>query len=70
MTDRVSKQMLIEHSGRERSDSVTRWLRSIGWNGAFDADGCNRESTCGTPTPDGYKRLCDDRFRLLPPNPS
>lgn len=39
MSGRISKQTLIEHSGRERSDSVTRWLRSIGWNGAFDADG-------------------------------
>lgn len=29
------------------------------------ADGCSAEATCGTPTPDGYKRLCSKHFREL-----
>lgn len=25
-------------------------------------EGCHQEATCGTPTPDGYKRLCSEHF--------
>ncbi len=26
--------------------------------GACDEPGCNKESSCGTPTPNGYRRTC------------
>jgi len=26
---------------------------------------CNKTATCGTPTKDGYKRVCGEHFRLL-----
>jgi hypothetical protein len=29
-----------------------------------EADRCGEWATCGTPTPDGYKRLCDTHFAL------
>ena len=27
-----------------------------------ERDGCHKEATCGTPTPDGYKRLCGNHY--------
>lgn len=30
-----------------------------------DADGCHQEATSGTPTPDGYKRLCSQHYRAI-----
>lgn len=27
-----------------------------------EREGCLKENTCGTPTPDGYKRLCGDHY--------
>lgn len=42
----------------------------LGWNDphpapemACERPGCNTWATCGTPTPDGYKRLCYDHYR-------
>lgn len=29
------------------------------------AEGCHDEATCGTPTPDGYKRLCGEHYRAI-----
>jgi hypothetical protein len=28
-------------------------------------EGCKKTATCGTPTPNGYKRVCLKHFRLL-----
>ena len=32
-----------------------------------DELGCNKESTCGVPTPDGYRRVCGEHYRTLAP---
>ena len=46
----------------------------LGWDdphlvpdGKCDALGCQKWATCGTPTPDGYKRLCYDHFKVAGP---
>ncbi len=31
-------------------------------NRRCEEPGCENEATCGTPTPDGYKRLCGTHF--------
>ena len=40
---------------------------ALGWDdphymaeGGCEHDGCHKWATCGTPTPEGYKRLCSD----------
>lgn len=56
-------------------------FEALGWDDPhyIETDGCEhpgcaRWSTCGTPTPDGYKRLCSEHgrahFRPLPPPPT
>lgn len=30
---------------------------------ACEAPGCSEWATCGTPTPDGYRRLCGTHYR-------
>lgn len=32
-----------------------------------ETDECREHATCGTPTPDGYKRLCGDHYMALTP---
>lgn len=32
-------------------------------------EGCENEATCGTPTPDGYKRLCGEHYAAILPMP-
>ena len=32
-----------------------------------DEPGCNREATCGWPSPSGYRRTCGDHMRTLSP---
>ena len=43
---------------------------AMGWDdpypipeSACDELGCTKRATCGTPTLDGYKRLCGEHFR-------
>ena len=50
---------------------------AIGWDDPHpipDAecqrDGCHEEATCGTPTPDGYKRLCGEHYGAALKGPS
>ena len=51
--------------------STLEWaFHLLGWDDPHpvperecQAPGCHREATCGTPTPDGYQRLCGDHFR-------
>lgn len=42
----------------------------LGWEDPFpcpenacETPGCNEWATCGTPTPDGYRRLCGTHYR-------
>jgi hypothetical protein len=44
----------------------------LGWSDPKDApeikcqaEGCIKEATCGTPTKDGYKRLCGKHYKIL-----
>lgn len=44
----------------------------LGWEdpkpfpeGECEMDGCHEYATCGTPTPDGYKRVCGKHFSEL-----
>lgn len=46
----------------------------LGWSdpypcpeGACEHPGCTEWATCGTPTPDGYKRLCGMHYREAQP---
>ncbi len=32
---------------------------------ACDEPGCKKQATCGTPTPEGYRRVCGDHWREL-----
>lgn len=34
---------------------------------ACDVEGCWKESTCGFPTPEGYRRTCGVHYRELNP---
>ena len=53
--------------------STLEWtFRILGWNGPHpvpececDVPGCHEHATCGTPTKDGYKRLCGKHFAEL-----
>src|SRR4051812_19687259 len=43
---------------------------ALGWEdphyveeGGCEHPGCARWATCGTPTPDGYRRLCGEHYR-------
>ena len=45
---------------------------ALGWDdphyvkdGGCEHSGCKAWDTCGTPTPDGYKRLCGEHYRAL-----
>ena len=31
----------------------------------YDSYPCHRTATCGIPTPNGYKRVCGEHFRIL-----
>lgn len=49
-------------------------FRILGWDDPHpitdlecERDGCHDEATCGTPTPDGYKRLCYHHYSLHSP---
>lgn len=44
----------------------------LGWSDPHPApemacqhEGCGTWASCGTPTPDGYKRLCYDHYRAV-----
>ena len=48
-------------------------FRVLGWANPHpipeyecDHDGCHKEATCGTPTKDGYKRLCSNHAGNIP----
>lgn len=47
-------------------------FEALGWDdphivaeGGCEHPGCNAWDTCGTPTPDGYKRLCGEHYRQV-----
>lgn len=51
-------------------------FEALGWEdphyvmeGGCEHPGCKAWDTCGTPTPDGYKRLCGDHYRALRTEP-
>ena len=57
-----NKQTVIGTSGLS---ALERAFSYLGWNdphripeSGCQAEGCYQPATCGTPTPDGYKRLC------------
>jgi hypothetical protein len=46
-------------------------FEALGWDDPHpipeskcEADGCAKRQTAGTPTPNGYKRLCGDHFMV------
>ena len=53
--------------------STLEWAFSIlGWEdpkpfpeGECEWDSCHEHATCGTPTPDGYKRVCGKHFATI-----
>ena len=53
--------------------STLEWAFDIlGWENPHpvpeyecEVDGCYEHATCGTPTADGYKRVCGKHFRSL-----
>lgn len=53
--------------------STLEWAFDIlGWpdpkpypEGECEWDGCHEYADCGTPTPDGYKRVCGKHFRVI-----
>lgn len=59
----------ITHGGL----STLEWAFDIlGWDNPHpvpeyecEIDGCHEHATCGTPTGDGYKRVCGKHFRSL-----
>lgn len=61
------EQLCLSHMGL----STLEWAFDIlGWENFHpipececEIDGCHRHATCGTPTADGYKRLCGGHFR-------
>lgn len=64
----------INHNGRLHLSSgglsTLEWAFSIlGWpdpkpypEGECEWDGCHEYASCGTPTPDGYKRVCGKHY--------
>ena len=54
--------------------STLEWaFRILGWNDPHpvpececEFPGCHKHATCGTPTKDGYKRVCGKHFAELP----
>ena len=59
----------ITHGGL----STLEWAFDIlGWENPHpvpececEIDGCHEHATCGTPTKDGYKRVCGKHFREI-----
>lgn len=59
----------IMHGGLS---TLERAFEILGWEnphpypeGECDWDGCHEYATCGTPTPDGYKRVCSKHFAVI-----
>ena len=64
----------VQHNGRLHIThgglSTLEWAFEIlGWEnpkpfpeGECEWDGCHEHATCGTPTPEGYKRVCVKHF--------
>ena len=50
-------------SALEDAFSILGWSDPMPIPGArCQIVGCNRQATCGTPTPEGYRRLCGEHY--------